>query len=152
MANTRPSGQIRPSTLFYPAQHLVSTWRQHLVSLPLVKEQLHLYSPKITFSLLKATLRLMLPLVKMSLTPLSRASWEMLWCRSISGAACCQPWDTCLELQSDPQFVAASAGPGCMGEGPSCAPRPAFSSTETGGTSAKIPRYPEICLHLMACC
>ena len=39
-------------------------------SLPLVKEQLHLCSPKITFSPLKATMRLMWPLVKMSLTPL----------------------------------------------------------------------------------
>ena len=28
MANTRPVGRIRPSTLFYPAWHLVSTWRQ----------------------------------------------------------------------------------------------------------------------------
>ena len=36
----------------------------------LLKEQLHLYSPKITFSFLKATARLMWPLVKMSLTPL----------------------------------------------------------------------------------
>ena len=66
-----PAGRIRPSTLFYPAQHLVSTPGSGPSSLPLVKEQLHLYSPKITFSLLKATARLMWPLVKMSLTPLS---------------------------------------------------------------------------------
>ena len=39
-------------------------------SLPLVKEQLHLYSPKITFGPLKATARLMWPPMKMSLTPL----------------------------------------------------------------------------------
>ena len=39
-------------------------------SLPLVKEQLHLYSPKITFGPLKATARLMWPLVKMNFTPL----------------------------------------------------------------------------------
>ena len=39
-------------------------------SLPLVKEQLHLWSPKITFGPLKATTRLMWPPVKMSLTPL----------------------------------------------------------------------------------
>ena len=35
----------------------------------IIKEQLHLYSPKITFGPLKATMRLMWPLVKMSLTP-----------------------------------------------------------------------------------
>ena len=29
VANTRPMGQIQPSTLFYPAKHLVSTWWQH---------------------------------------------------------------------------------------------------------------------------
>ena len=40
-------------------------------SLPLVKEQLHLHSPRITFGPLKAALRLMWPLVKMSLIPLS---------------------------------------------------------------------------------
>ena len=39
-------------------------------SLPLVKEQLHLYSPKITFVPLEATTRLMWPQVKMSLIPL----------------------------------------------------------------------------------
>ena len=47
---------------FYPAAVLSS--------LPIVKEQLHLYHPKITFGPLKATSRLMWPLVKMSLTPL----------------------------------------------------------------------------------
>ena len=55
VANTRPKGQIQPSTLFYPTWHHVSTQRQ------LVKEQLHLYSPKITFGPLKATSRLMWP-------------------------------------------------------------------------------------------
>ena len=29
VANTRPTGRIRPSTLFYPARHLISTQRQH---------------------------------------------------------------------------------------------------------------------------
>ena len=29
VANTRPVGQIRPSSLFYPPWHLVSTWWQH---------------------------------------------------------------------------------------------------------------------------
>ena len=69
VANTRPVGGIRPSTLFYLARHLVSTWQQSS-SLPLVKEYLHLHSPKITFYLLKATARLMWPPWKMSLTPL----------------------------------------------------------------------------------
>ena len=41
-----------------------------LSSLPLVQEQLHLYSPKIKLGPLKATARLMWLLVKMSLTPL----------------------------------------------------------------------------------
>ena len=29
VANTRSTGRIQPSTLFYPAWHLVSTWWQH---------------------------------------------------------------------------------------------------------------------------
>ena len=71
VANIRPVGQIWPSTLFYPAQHL------HLVavltSCLTIKELLHLYSPKITFSALKATMRLMWPLVKISLTLLTES-------------------------------------------------------------------------------
>ena len=43
---------------------------EHNCSSVTVKEQLHLYSPKITFGHLKATTRLMWPPVKMSLTPL----------------------------------------------------------------------------------
>ena len=43
-------------------------------SLPLVKEYLHLCSPKITFGPLKATARLMWPWVKMSLTPLHKTA------------------------------------------------------------------------------
>ena len=39
-------------------------------SLPLVKEQLHLYSPNITFVPLNASSKLMWPPMKMSLTPL----------------------------------------------------------------------------------
>ena len=31
VANTRPTGGIRPSTLFYLVRHLVSTWQQHQV-------------------------------------------------------------------------------------------------------------------------
>ena len=42
------------------------------------------------------------------------------------------PWATRLELQSHPQFVAASAGPGCEWEGPSCAPRPALPTLGPG--------------------
>ena len=53
-----------PAPYFYPAAALSS--------LPLVKEYLHLYSPKITFGPLKATVRLVWPPVKMSLTPLHR--------------------------------------------------------------------------------
>lgn len=39
------------------------------------------------------------------------------------------PWKSCLEPQSFPQFVAASAVPGCVQEGSSCTPRLAFTST-----------------------
>ena len=52
---------ILPGTLFVPAAAPSS--------LPLIKEQLHLYSPKITCGPLKATAGLMWPPVKMSLTP-----------------------------------------------------------------------------------
>ena len=51
-----------PAPCFYPAAALSSRLT--------VKEQLHSYSPTITFSPLKATARLMWPRVKMSLTPL----------------------------------------------------------------------------------
>ena len=53
---------IRRAPCFYPAAAPSS--------LPLVKEELYLYSPKITFGALKATVRLMWPLVNMSLIPL----------------------------------------------------------------------------------
>ena len=69
VANTRPTGRIWPFTLFYLSWHLVSTWWQCQVPCPQL-EQLHLNSPKITFSPLKVTARLMWPPVKMSLTPL----------------------------------------------------------------------------------
>ena len=46
------------------------------LSLP-VMEQLHLYGPKITLGPLKATARLMWPLVKMSLTPLLYSKDEL---------------------------------------------------------------------------
>ena len=61
---------IWPSTLFLPAAAPSS--------LPLVKEQLHLYSPKITFGPLKVTVRLMWPPVKMNLTPLCQVLFEQL--------------------------------------------------------------------------
>ena len=51
-----------PVPCFYPAAVLSSCLT--------VKEQLHLYSPKIMLGPLKATTRLMWPLMKMSLTPL----------------------------------------------------------------------------------
>ena len=53
VANTRPAGWIWPSTLFYPAAAPSSS--------PLVKEELHLHSPKIPSGPLKATSRLMWP-------------------------------------------------------------------------------------------
>ena len=51
-------------------------------------------------------------------------------------------------LQSNPQFVAASVGCGCVWEGPSCAPRLGFASTELGGRSVKGLRHHEMCLYL----
>ena len=57
-------------------------------------------------------------------------------------------WATCLKPQNNPLFVADSAGPCYVWEGPSCAPRPASTSTEPRGWSAKLPRHPEICLYL----
>ena len=62
-------GWIRPSTLFYPAWHLVSTRQQCQAPCPWLRSSLHLHSPKITLGPLKATARLMWPHVKMSLTP-----------------------------------------------------------------------------------
>ena len=50
-----------PAPCFYPAASPSS--------LPQVKEQLHLYSPKITFGPFKATARLIWPPMKMNLTP-----------------------------------------------------------------------------------
>ena len=65
-------GRIPPSTSFYvaPCFSPVAVPTSRLT----VKEQLHLYSPKIIFGPLRATSRLMWPLVKMSLTP---------WCEEI---------------------------------------------------------------------
>ena len=46
VANTRPSSQIRPSSLFYPAQHLVSTRRQCQAPCPYLRSS-YIYSPKL---------------------------------------------------------------------------------------------------------
>lgn len=59
----------------------------------------------------------------------------------MSDAACGWPRRVCLELQSDLEFVAVSAGLGCVQEGLRYALRPAF--TITG-----LPWNPEICLLL----
>lgn len=56
-----------------------------------------------------------------------------------------------LDQQRDQQLVAASAGPGCAWEGPSCAPKLAFTSTRPRAEQEKsqgTPRSP--CLHLFA--
>lgn len=68
--------------------------------------------------------------------------------RSMSYAACDQPWATFLELQRDPQFVVASSKPGCTWEGPSCVPRPAATHAKPRGRSTKVTR--QICLCLPA--
>ena len=78
----------------------------------------------------------------------SRAFWKGLWCRPISDAAYDWPRTTCLELKSDLQLVAASAGPGYVPEGSSCAPQLAFTSTRPGSSLAKFPWNPDICLCL----
>ena len=43
VANTRPAGRIRPSTLFYLAQHLLSTRQQCRAPFPLLKSS-HIYT------------------------------------------------------------------------------------------------------------
>ena len=55
--------------------------------------------------------------------------------------------------KSDPQFVAASAGPECVQEGLSCVPSLTISSTGPRGNSSKFPKHPEIhlCLLLVSC-
>ena len=52
------------------------------------------------------------------------------------------PWEAVWSCTNQ-QFVAASAGPGRMQEGPSCIPRLAFTSTRTGSRSAKVLRHPK---------
>ena len=78
------------------------------------------------------------PLSVLVLRPLGRGS----------GTAYGWLWATRLELQSGPWFVAASAGPRYVQEGPCCAPRLAFTSTGPGGRTAEVPRNPEIGLCL----
>ena len=67
---------------------------------------------------------------------------------SVSDGACDQFWGTCMELKSDPQFVATSALPECVQGGSGCAPRLAFTCTKLGGRSANVSRNPEVCLFL----
>ena len=66
----------------------------------------------------------------------------------ISDVAYDWPRATCLELQSNSQRVAASAGPGCTQERSSCTPMLVTTSTDPVGRSAKGPRQLEIHLHL----
>ena len=57
-------------------------------------------------------------------------------------------WTTCLELQSYPQFVANSAGPGFVSKGPSRAPSLPFISIRPKVLLAKVPMHLEIYPHL----
>ena len=59
---------IRPAPCFYPG----AVPSSYLT----VKEQLHVYSPKIALGPLKAAARLLWPRVKMSLTPLIQAKFQ----------------------------------------------------------------------------
>lgn len=77
-------------------------------------------------------------------------SWEDLWHRSMSCAACDQPWATFLELQKDPEFVVASSKPGSTWKRPNCVPRPAATHAKPRGRSTKVTRHPRICLCLPA--
>lgn len=47
-------------------------------------------------------------------------------------------WGNLFEATSDPQFVIASARPGCVREIPSSAPRPIFISTRTKASWQKF--------------
>lgn len=49
---------------------------------------------------------------------------------------------------SNPQFVVASSGLGCIPAKLKCAPSPAFTSTGSRGRSAYIPRHPKVSLYL----
>ena len=63
----------------------------------------------------------------------------------MSAAACDWPWATCLELLSDPQFVAASTGPRSVWEVPNCAPKPAPTTTQHRGRSTKDWKFLKLC-------
>lgn len=57
-----------------------------------------------------------------------------------------------LELQSDPQFLGASAGPEYTWEGPNCTPNLASTSTKVMGISIKGPKHRNFYLCLPAAC
>ena len=71
VANTRPVDLIRPSTLFYLARHLISTWSQCWAPCPKLRSS-YIYTVLKLYLALWRQLQgwLMWPLVKMSLTSL----------------------------------------------------------------------------------
>lgn len=54
------------------------------------------------------------------------------------------PWTTCLELQSDPQCLAASAGPGCAHKGPPAHPGQLPPALSPGKVSERSPWAPPL--------
>ena len=53
-----------------------------------------------------------------------------------------QDWANCKELQLSPYMVAASAGPGAMGDELSSILRPVFTSTELEASQSKVQGTP----------
>lgn len=70
----------------------------------------------------------------------------------MSDAICDWPWAIFLKLQSNPKFVAASAVPECVQEGPSCLLRLAFTSIMPRDRSENVPRHLEIYLRSASAC
>lgn len=77
------------------------------------------------------------PLAVLFLRPLGENQ-----CWLMAGTANSRPWASYVELQSGPQLVVLSAGPGCAWEGLGWAPRPVPTITEPWGQVSTMPKAP----------
>lgn len=80
----------------------------------------------------------------------SGASWEELWCRSMSDSTCDRSWATSYELQSNPQIVAVSAGNWEHLGGVKLRIKDSLHWYGARGQGSKGSRHLEICFHLPA--
>ena len=71
-----------------------------------------------------------------------RAFWEGLWCNPMSDVTCDWPWETCLELQSNPEFVAASAGFWLGGGRAKLCTKAGFDQHQAQRLASKTPKTP----------